>query len=200
MKWIGLTGGIATGKSTVSELLKASGQAVIDADQIARTVVQVGSPGLKAVVTEFGPEILSTDGSLDRKKMGQLVFGKPEKLAKLEAILHPLIKVETAVRRKQLEEQKIAFAFYDVPLLFEKNMEADFDFIVLVEASPETQQERMKARDGLSDHEISNRLSSQLPMAKKVAKSNYVIHNHGSTEDLKLQVSDFLQKLQAQKI
>jgi len=120
MKWFGLTGGIASGKSSVSQILKNEGFAVVDADAIAREVVEAGSPGLSAVKTHFGTEILKPDGSLDRKKLGQVVFGHPEKLLQLESILHPLVKQETLRQRNDHQAKGRDFVFYDVPLLFEK--------------------------------------------------------------------------------
>lgn len=200
MKWIGLTGGIASGKSTVSRLLKAFGHPVVDADDIARTMVLPGSPGLKAVVEHFGPTILSADGSLDRKKLGALVFGNSARLAELEAILHPLVKAEAKRQRDLLAAANNPFAFYDVPLLFEKNMETEFDLVLLVATDLQTQRERMRIRDGLNDHEISQRLASQLDMQAKISKSHYVIHNNGTLADLEKQVSEFLKLLGSSKI
>lgn len=120
MKWIGLTGGIASGKSTVAQLLRDAQIPVIDADEIARGVVAQGGEGLTKVVSHFGQQILNSDGSLNRKKLGQKVFGRPEELRVLENILHPLVKAETTRRRQSLEQQNLPVAIYDVPLLFEK--------------------------------------------------------------------------------
>jgi dephospho-CoA kinase len=197
MKWIGLTGGIASGKSTVSKLLKAFGHPVVDADEIAKTMVQPGSAGLKAVASHFGAQVLETDGSLNRKKLGALVFANTVKLAELESILHPLIKAEAARQRGLLAAKNNPFAFYDVPLLFEKKMEAQFDLILLVSCQERLQRERMKARDGLTDSEISNRLSAQIPMSSKESKANYVIRNDSSLADLEIQVREFLRELQS---
>jgi dephospho-CoA kinase len=199
MKWFGLTGGIASGKSSVSQILKNEGFAVVDADAIAREVVEAGSPGLSAVRAHFGTEILKPDGGLDRKKLGQLVFGHPEKLLQLENILHPLVKQETLRQRQDHQAKGRDFVFYDVPLLFEKKMEKDFDGIIVVTASDDLQRRRMKARDQLSDAEVSNRLQSQIPLAEKIKRATWVIENHGSLQDLRVAVLDLIQKIQSGK-
>jgi dephospho-CoA kinase len=199
MKWIGLTGGIASGKSRVAEILKNKGFKVVDADLIAREVVQAGTSGLKAVVDKFGVEVLLPDGGLDRKKLGRLVFGQPGKLKQLEDILHPLVKKETARQRQEHQEQGHDFVFYDVPLLFEKKMESEFDGILVVVASEALQRERMKNRDHLSEQDIENRLRSQVPLPEKIKKADWVIRNEGSLQDLEVEASNVLRKIQSGK-
>lgn len=192
MKWIGLTGGIATGKSTVSKILKAQGVPVVDADAIAREVVALGTPGLKLVESHFGKDVLHSDGSLDRRKLGQAVFGNPQKLLQLENILHPLIQAETAQQKKKYQDKGEAFAVYDVPLLFEKKLESQFDAIIVVTAKEELQKQRMKSRDQLSDDEIAKRLASQVPMDMKIKKANWVIFNEGNLQDLEKEVLNLI--------
>ena len=192
MKWIGLTGGIASGKSTVSKMLKDMSYHVIDADQIAYEVVERGSPGLKSVVGEFGSEILHPDGSLDRRKLGQRVFGDPVQLQKLEAILHPLIRARLQDLKTQLVDKKVPLAFYDVPLLFEKNMQSDFAAVVVVFASEDQQIERLRARTNLSDSEIRMRIASQIPLLHKIKGAHFVIHNDDGPEKLKREVEEML--------
>ncbi|MEZ0391749.1 MAG: dephospho-CoA kinase [Pseudobdellovibrionaceae bacterium] len=199
MKWIGLTGGIASGKSSVSEILRSDGYPVVDADAIARTVVEPGKPGLLKVVEAFGHEVLKPDGSLDRKKLGQMVFAKPDQLLKLEKILHPMIQQETAYQRKIFADQGHAFAFYDVPLLFEKNLEKSFDAIIVVTSSEDLQRARMKKRDLLSEEEISHRLKSQIPLSLKVGKATWVLKNEGTLAELKQAVRELLGKIQSGK-
>ena len=199
VKWFGLTGGIASGKSSVSQILKDEGFAVVDADAIAREVVEAGSPGLAAVVAQFGTAVVRPDGSLDRKKLGQLVFGNPEKLLQLENILHPLVKQETWKQRQGHQSQGREFVFYDVPLLFEKNMQSEFDGIIVVTASDELLRQRMKKRDQLSDEEITNRLKAQLPLSEKMKKATWVIDNHGTLEDLRRAVLKVFQEIQSGK-
>lgn len=200
MKWYGITGGIASGKSTVSQKLRNLGFKVVDADQLARDVVVKGSPGLQSVVERFGADVLGSTGELDRKKLGAKVFGKPQDLLDLENILHPLIKQETAKQREALAKAGEAFAFYDVPLLFEKKMEPLFDGIVVVSASEADQIQRMKSRDGLSNAEISQRLSSQIPLNEKVKKAHFVIHNDGDISKLDAQVKELILRAKSGKI
>lgn len=199
MKWIGLTGGIASGKSTVSHILKRAGYPVVDADELAKFVVAAGSPGLQQVLSHFGQDLISLDGSLDRKKLGRMVFGQPQKLLELEKILHPLIKKETALRKREFERQGQTVAFYDVPLLFEKKLEENFDAIIVVAASEDLQKKRMKMRDQLSDEEIMNRLGSQIPLAEKVRKATWVLHNDGSLEDIEKATLKLVNQIQSGK-
>lgn len=199
MKWIGLTGGIASGKSTVAQILKDQGLPVVDADQIAKAVVELSQPGFGQVVDHFGKTILKPDGSLDRKKLGQMVFTDPTKLLELEKILHPLVQTETLKQKQSFEKNGHAFAFYDVPLLFEKNLEGQFDAIVVVASSEDLQKMRMKSRDSLSDVEISDRLKSQIPISSKIKKATWVIQNDGTLEDLRKETLEVLKKIQSGK-
>lgn len=197
MKWIGLTGGIASGKSTVSSILRRHGISVIDADAIARKVVEPGQSGLEQVVSHFGAGVLGPDGGLDRKKLGRLVFGHPAELLRLEAILHPLVQAEVLRQRQDCEKRGEPFAFYDVPLLFEKKLESQFDAVVVVSSSEAAQISRMKNRDKLSEGEIANRLSSQVPLAHKAGRATWVLENDGSLEDLEKATLDLLKKIQS---
>lgn len=195
MKWIGLTGGIASGKSSVASRLKARGYAVVDADELARRAVAAGTPGLQKITRVFGPDVIGKDGELDRVAVGRLIFANPDLRRALEEIIHP------EVRRLSLEEKnKIAakgalIAFYDVPLLFEKKMEKSFDSIVVVASSEELQRTRLGLRNKLSKEEIENRLVAQLPIAQKIPLAEFVIRNDGSLEDLDHNVENFLIQL-----
>lgn len=195
MKWIGLTGGIATGKSTVSKILQTKGYAVVDADLLARKVVERGSQGLASVVSAFGSEVLSADGALDRKKMASMVFANPEKLKKLESILHPLIRSEVSRIQTELKNRGELVAFYDVPLLFEKNMQDQFDAILVVAATKDQQLERLQVRDQWTPEQINQRLANQLDLQQKKAQADYVILNTGSLKDLETQVEQVLIKM-----
>jgi len=199
MKWVGLTGGIATGKSTVARLFRERGIPVVDADQIAKEVVKKGSTGLESVLSHFGRDLTDAQGNLDRKKLGRIVFGSPGKLTELEKILHPEIKLQTARLKKQLQDQGHSVAVYDVPLLFEKNMIKDFDAIIVVTIPEKEQIRRLKERDQLSDQDIQDRLRTQLPMAHKEERAHYVIKNEGSIEDLEKSVRQVLVKIQSGK-
>ncbi len=199
MKWIGLTGGIATGKSTVSQMLTGRGYAVADADQIARDVVNAGTLGLKKIVDRFGVQILNEDKTLNRRALGKLVFGRPRELEDLENILHPLIQNETLRLKQKWQAAGEAVAFYDVPLLFEKNLQLQFDQVVLITCSLENQKNRMRNRDQLADKEIQNRLSSQLDLKEKERRADRVIWNDGSLQDLELQVQHLISEIQSGK-
>ena len=179
MKWIGLTGGIACGKSTVAQLLVQQSYPLVDADKIARDVVAPGTPGLESVIQAFGPDMQAADGSLDREKLGAKIFSQPEYRRKLESILHPLIRTEVQHLRESLEKQGHALAFYDIPLLFETKAQSQFDEIVVVTCKPEQQRERLHKRNSLSDEEIEKRLASQMPMSLKEEQANFVLHNDG---------------------
>lgn len=195
MKWIGLTGGIATGKSTVAKILRDLGYPVIDADALAREASSRGSEGLAEIVQKFGGDVLTKSGELDRKKLGSKVFGSSEMLLQLEAILHPKVQTLKAKAKVTAEAQGADLAFYDVPLLFEKNLEAEFDSIVLVYAAETEQRERLKSRDNLSGDEIQQRLSVQIPIDDKVKRADFVIINRGNIAELKAAVMSVLRSL-----
>lgn len=197
MKWIGLTGGIATGKSTVAMILRDLGLPVVDADHLAREVVKRDSTGLAEVITFFGSAVLDAEGNLDRKKMGAIIFSDENKRQHLEDILHPRIQELRAKERRDLEQLGFELAFYDVPLLFEKNLEKEFDATVLVYCSAEEQKKRLKERDHLNDIEIENRLRAQIPIDEKLKRANYVIMNTGAPSDLKRNVISVLHDIRS---
>lgn len=196
MKWIGLTGGIATGKSTVSQTLQAQGYRVIDADQIAKEVVQKGSRGLDLVVQHFGPAVLGPDANLDRKKLGAMVFSDLEKRKELEAIVHPLIQARVHELKMQAELDHCRVCFYDVPLLFEKKLQAQFDQVWLVSCSPETQLQRLMLRDHLDQQAAQSRIQAQIPITEKEKMADLVLHNDADIENLKKQVDAAIQSIQ----
>ncbi|OQW47286.1 MAG: hypothetical protein A4S09_15950 [Proteobacteria bacterium SG_bin7] len=195
MKWIGLTGGIGSGKSTVAEILRNNGIDVIDADAVAREVTEKSGPGFGPVVSAFGKEVVNLQGGLDRRRLGEIVFSDKKKLEKLEGILHPLVKERVAKLRTDLEKKGKRFAVYDVPLLFEKNMQGQFSDIIVVSCSVETQVMRSLARGTLEEKEIRSRISAQIPLSQKVKNANYVIANEGTREDLEEQVEELVKKL-----
>lgn len=199
MKWIGLTGGIASGKSTVSRTLQSHSIPVIDADEIAKEVVKPGSPGLKSVVQTFGEEFLLNDGSLDRRKLGQHVFGHPEHLHHLESILHPLIREETRRRRRLLEDMNEPLAIYDIPLLFETRAQDQFDAIVVVTSTKEQQKERLRRRNNLTETEIEMRVASQIPLQFKEQQADFVLHNNRDEQHLLKEVERLLKWLDTLK-
>lgn len=184
MKWIGLTGGIACGKSTISRMLMEHSIPVIDADSIARDIVKSGSSGLKSILREFGEDLLLEDGSLDRRRLGQKVFGNPDLLRKLEEITHPLIREETRRRRRMLEDMNTPLAVYDVPLLYETKAEDQFDGIIVVTCTKEQQKERLRRRNQWDDSEIEMRIASQIPIQFKEDQADFVLFNNKDEQHL----------------
>jgi dephospho-CoA kinase len=201
MKWIGITGGIATGKSTVTRRLRTLGYDVLDADEISHQVTSLGADparnALPQIFKTFGEGVENSDGSLDRKALGDLVFGHAEERKKLEAIIHPLVRAQVAAEKLRLEKAGRAVAFYDVPLLYEKQMENDFDAVVLVSTTEAVQLDRLKKRNGLTDAEAQARMQSQMALAEKERRTPYVIHN---TKDLAFLDSEVDRVLSALKI
>lgn len=198
MKWIGLTGGIACGKSTISRMLKDQGIPVVDADEIAREVVKAGSPGLKSVEQVFGSEFISEDGNLDRRKLGQRVFGHPELLQKLESILHPLIREETRRLRRMNEDLGHAVGIYDIPLLFETKAQEQFDQVIVVSCTKEQQKERLR-RNGWSEDEIEMRIASQIPIQFKEEEADFILFNNRDEQHLLKEFARLLEWIQSLK-
>jgi dephospho-CoA kinase len=195
VKWIGLTGGIGSGKSTVARIIRDLGFPVIDADQLARDAVSRGSVGVDQIRQQFGPEFLLPDQTLDRKKMAQFVFKNKTDLEKLEKIIHPLVRQLMLQKKQQLDKQQTLLAFYDVPLLFEKHLEKDFDSVVVVSCSEQQQLQRLMARDQLSLVEAQDRIRSQMDLEKKVQRADFVIDNSGLALDLESKIKTLLKTL-----
>ncbi|MFM6929102.1 MAG: dephospho-CoA kinase [Bdellovibrio sp.] len=199
MKWIGLTGGIACGKSTVSRMLKDRDVPLVDADEIARDIVRPGSPGLKSIVDLFGEDVLLPDGSLDRRKLGQIVFGNPDRLHSLEAITHPLIREEVRRRRRLFEGMGAPLAIYDIPLLFETNSKDQFDAVIVVSCTKGQQKERLMRRNQWTEDEIEMRIASQLPIANKEQQADFVVVNNRDEQNLLKEVDRLMEWLEQQK-
>ncbi len=195
MKWTGLTGGIATGKSTAARLIESLGVPVIDADQVSHRLSEPGQPAYLQIRSHFGNELFKDDSTLDRKKLGQLIFADPRRKSELEAILHPLIKEEVRKLRQSLAEKNTPLAFYDVPLLFEKDLVSQFDRTVLVWCDDRTQLQRLMQRNSLTEEEAELRRRNQWPLIEKVKRADHCIDNSGDPEDLKRQLVRLLQKL-----
>ncbi|MCC3654702.1 MULTISPECIES: dephospho-CoA kinase [Streptomyces] len=183
---VGLTGGIGAGKSEVSRLLASYGAVIVDADKIAREVVEPGTPGLAAVVAEFGPEILTEDGALDRPRLGGVVFADPERLKALNAIVHPLVGARSAELESAAGED--AVVVHDVPLLAENGLAPLYDLVVVVDAAPETQLGRLVRRRGMSEEEARSRMAAQAGREQRKAVADLVIDNDGPIEALEPQV------------
>ncbi|MFI1399822.1 dephospho-CoA kinase [Streptomyces sp. NPDC020681] len=183
---VGLTGGIGAGKSEVSRLLESYGAVLIDADKIAREVVEPGTAGLAAVVEAFGPDILTAEGNLDRPKLGSIVFADADRLATLNAIVHPLV----GARSQELEKAagQDAVVIHDVPLLTENNLAAFYDLVIVVDASPETQLDRLVRLRGMTEQEAGARMAAQATREQRRAIADLVIDNDGPLENLEPQV------------
>lgn len=192
MKWMGLTGGIATGKSTVARLIESLGCPVIDADQISHQVTRMGESGYLAVVSHFGYEILKENTDIDRKKLAEIIFSNPEKKHLLESILHPLIQERVQNLKSDYKKQGFELCVYDVPLLFEKKMQTQFDAVTTVWCEPHIQLQRLIRRNTLSQSEALQRIKNQLPLATKISQSKYCIDNSGSEKSLIQIVSNWL--------
>jgi dephospho-CoA kinase len=186
---VGLTGGIASGKSTVSRQLAELGGQVIDADLLAREVVAPGEPAWRAIVEAFGREALRPDQTLDRQRLGARVFADPAERRRLEGITHPAIRARRQARLSALAAEGFdGLVIQDTPLLFEVGAEADVDRIVVVYATVEAQLARLVARDGLDRAEAERRLGSQMPLLDKVRRAHYVVDNGGSLAETAAQV------------
>lgn len=185
----GLTGGIATGKSTVSVMFAQLGCKVIDADVLAREAVAPGQPAFAAIVAEFGREVVQADGYLDRKRIGAVVFADPERRKRLEAIVHPAVRARQERLLRALDEERYeGIVIWDVPLLFEVDAAASMDRVIVVFVSEATQLERLMARDWLPEAEARARIGSQMPIADKARRAHHVIDNSGSRPDTEAQV------------
>jgi dephospho-CoA kinase len=195
LKLVGLTGGIATGKSTVAHLIAERGIPIVDADQLAREAVEPGEPAL-AEIARLWPQILLGDGRLDRKRLGAIVFADPEARRRLEAILHPRISELCDARAAALAAAGHKLAFYEASLLVETGRHRDFDGLVVVTASPEAQITRAMARDHLTRDQARARIDAQLPMADKVAVATHVIDNSGEPAATAAQVARLLEELE----
>ncbi len=188
MKVIGLTGGIGTGKSSVAAILRDMGVTVIDADEATRAVQAPGTPGLRALVAEFGEAILRPDGSLDRERLAGIAFADDAARRRLNGIVHPLVRHWMAERQAEAEERGERFAVLDIPLLFEARDASAFPAVVLVYAPEEVQVRRLVEQRGMSEEQARARIDAQMPIEEKRSRTPYVIVNTGSLEDLRAQV------------
>ncbi len=178
----GLTGGIASGKSTVAGWFASWGAYVVDADQVARDVVAPGGPAFDAVVERFGKAIVTEDGDIDRVELGRIVFDRESELKALEAILHPVIREESR-RRFEDHAGEAALGVYEASLLVETGAWKDFDCLIVVACAAETQIARLIDRDGLSEEDARKRLASQFPLEKKIELADHVIDTSGTLEE-----------------
>lgn len=196
MLLVGLTGGIATGKSTVSGMLRDAGLPIVDADVVAREVVEPGTTTLEKIKLAFGPSVID-NGVLNRRRLGDIVFSNRQELARLNDIMQPAISRAMADKINFWRMQQVPILILDVPLLFERNYEKDgkIDKIIVVATDEATQLERLKLRNQLSDSQARNRIRSQLPLKDKIAQADYVIDNNQDQKSLTQQVAALIENL-----
>jgi dephospho-CoA kinase len=187
MRVLGLTGGIGSGKSMVAQMFSQLGAVVIDADKLAREVVEPGQPALEEIAATFGPQVLLPDGRLDRPKLGDIIFADPAQRAKLDAITHPRI-------RARMEEEIKArrsgpgVLIVDIPLLYENDRGRSVERVIVVWVDPQTQLQRLRERDGLTADAARQRIAAQMPLEAKRARADHVIDNSGNRADTQAQV------------
>jgi dephospho-CoA kinase len=197
VKLVGLTGGIASGKSTVAAILHRLGASIINADEIAREVVQPKEDAWKEIIATFGLDILREDETLDRKKLRKIVFENPEARKKLETIIHPRVRALAEKRISELAAAGSSIIVYEVPLLFENQIHLWLRPVILVACDIETQKKRLLERDHLTAIEAQKHLDAQMSLGEKRKLADYVIENDGTLEQLEQQVREVLQKIQA---
>lgn len=197
MKLVGLTGGIASGKSTVAAILRRLGASIINADELAREVVQPGEDAWKEIIDTFGPDILQEDKTLDRKKLRKIVFENPEARKKLEGIIHPKVRALTERRIRELAGAGSSVIVYEVPLLFEAQIHLWLRPVILVACDVETQKKRLLQRDHVTKLEAQQHLDAQMSLEEKRKLADYIIENDGNLKELEQKVRSVLQKIQA---
>lgn len=190
---VGLTGGVASGKSTVSAILRELGAIVIDGDQLAREVVEKGTPGLAAVVEAFGPEVLTDHGDLDRPKLGAIVFNDEQKRRTLEGIVHPLVFERVVELEANAPEG--ALVVHDIPLLAETGRADSFDAVIVVDVPTEVQVDRMLRDRGWTEEDARSRIGAQASREDRRAIATYVIENTGTLDDLRRKVTEVFEQL-----
>lgn len=190
---VGLTGGVASGKSSVSAILRELGAVVIDADQLAREVVEKGTPGLERVVQAFGPEVLTGDGDLDRAKVGSIVFSDEDQRRVLESIVHPLVFERIVALEEAASEADLVV--HDIPLLAESGRADTFDAVIVVDAPAEVQVERMVRDRGWTREEAEARIAAQASRDDRLAIATYVVDNTGTLDDLRQRVTEVVEEL-----
>ena len=195
MKLVGLTGGIASGKSTVAEILKRQGAAIINADVLAREVVEPGHQAWTEIVNTFGIAVLQPDRTLDRQKLRAIIFDDAAARKKIESIIHPQVRALAEQRIREHASAGYAVIVYEVPLLFEGNLQEWLRPVILVACDVDTQRKRLQSRDNLSPVQAQKHIEAQMSLEEKRRLADYVIENNGSLEDLERQVQAVLEKI-----
>ncbi|NUK30668.1 dephospho-CoA kinase [Parageobacillus sp. VR-IP] len=194
---IGLTGGIASGKSTVTKMIRELGIPVIDADQVARDVVKVGEEAYTQIVATFGQDILQANGEIDRAKLGAIVFHNEQERKKLNAIVHPAVRRRMMAEKEEYVQSGAKTIVLDIPLLFESELTHLIDKVIVVYVDDEVQLERLMKRNGFSKEEALARIRSQMSLREKVKKADAVINNNGTVEKTKQQLLQILREWDA---
>jgi dephospho-CoA kinase len=197
VKLIGLTGGIASGKSTVARILRQLGAAIVDADGLAREVVEPDSEGWNEIVATFGTDVLQADRTLDRQKLRALIFNNPDARRQLEAIIHPKVRALAEERIRAHGNAGYAVVVYEVPLLFEAKIHEWLRPVILVACAVDVQRRRLEARDSVTPEAAQKIIDAQMSLEEKRRLADYVIENDGSLADLENQVREVLAKIQA---
>lgn len=195
MLWIGLTGPMGSGKSTVASILRKLGYPVLNADQLVHQILSPGGAAEKEIFKTFGQDMRGEGGALDRRALGRVVFPSSAKLAQLESIIYPILRAEVAEQRRNLALKGANAAFYDVPLLFEKGMRDQFDHVLVVMANENLRRERLRARSGLSDLEFDQRMAKQMKPEDKERLASAVIRNESDEAALLEEVKRALKAL-----
>ena len=192
---LGVTGGIASGKSTVTKIFRSLGAAVVSADELAREAVRPGSETLRRLVERFGSQILLPDGTLDRKTLAARIFADPRQREDLNRITHPAVAALSVERLAQLVARGERLIVYEAPLLFEAGAERRVDAVVVVRIDPLLQLQRLRERDGIGEKEARDRIAAQMSQEEKVGRADYVIDNSGSSEETEAQVRNLFRRL-----
>ena len=195
MSVYGLTGGIGAGKSTVANMFQESGIPVVLADDVGREVASKGSDGLAEIVRSFGPDVLDSNGELDRRKLGTLIFNDPDRRRKLEAILHPRVRDRSREHFSQLEQAGDQIVVYESALLYETQRHTEMRGVILVTASEEQRIARVRSRDGSEEEAVRQRIKAQMDEEEKRGLADYIIENNGDLQALKREVDSLIEQL-----
>ena len=199
MQVIGLTGGIATGKSTVSAILKEAGAVIVDADRIARDVVKKGLPAYQEIIDTFGGNVLSPDGEIDRRALGDIIFNDPQKKELLNRIVHPYVSKETHLQLRRIEKtHPNSIVILDIPLLLEAQMHKDLSEIIVVYVPEHIQIKRLMQRDGISEADALARVRSQMPIEEKKDLATIVIDNSGTRDNTRKRILEIFRRFRKQ--
>ncbi len=197
--FLGLTGGIASGKSTADEFFKKKKIPIIDSDLIAHKIMEIGQNGYKAVVDYFGTDILNDDQTINRRKLGGIVFNDKAKLKKLNELTHPLVHQEIKQQMARYRANQEKLVVIDVPLLFESGFESLCNGVLVISITPELQIERLMKRNAFTKKEAIARINNQMPLSEKEKRATYVVANTGTIDDLEKKLSDLLQEIGREK-